>query len=67
MRNNVLCYSIFPLFLKGEEILRELVDLSGKISVRIAVNFHNKQQPSDIQQLITAGQCLTTKSNYSLY
>ncbi|KAM9481392.1 5'-3' exonuclease PLD3 [Clarias gariepinus] len=44
-----------PTANQGEEILRELVDLSGKISVRIAVNFHNKQQPSDIQQLITAG------------
>ncbi|TSR87307.1 Phospholipase D3 [Bagarius yarrelli] len=40
----------------GEKILQDLVELSGKISVRIAVNTpQNKQQQRDLQMLISAG------------
>lgn len=40
----------------GEKILQELVELSGRISVRIAVNTpQNRQQQRDLQMLIDAG------------
>ncbi|MCI4379350.1 hypothetical protein PGIGA_G00227090 [Pangasianodon gigas] len=40
----------------GEEIMQELVEISGKISVRIAVNTPQDSQPQrDIQMLIDAG------------
>lgn len=40
--------------------MQELVELSGKISVRIAVNTPQKRQPQrDIQLLINAGQSLS--------
>ncbi|KAF7699209.1 5'-3' exonuclease PLD3 [Silurus meridionalis] len=45
-----------PTANQGEEILQELVQISGKISVRIAVNTPTDKQPHhDIQQLINAG------------
>ncbi|XP_017321207.1 5'-3' exonuclease PLD3 [Ictalurus punctatus] len=45
-----------PTANQGEEIMQELVELSGKISVRIAVNTPQKRQPQrDIQLLINAG------------
>ncbi|XP_060779549.1 5'-3' exonuclease PLD3 isoform X2 [Neoarius graeffei] len=45
-----------PTANQGEKILQELVELSGKISVRIAVNtFRDNQPQHDIQQLVNAG------------
>ncbi|XP_060733601.1 5'-3' exonuclease PLD3 [Tachysurus vachellii] len=45
-----------PTANQGEKIMQELVELSGKISVRIAVNTpQEKQLPRDLQMLIDAG------------
>ncbi|XP_058244276.1 5'-3' exonuclease PLD3 isoform X1 [Hemibagrus wyckioides] len=45
-----------PTANQGEEIMQELVELSGKISVRIAVNTPQDRQPkSDLQMLADAG------------
>ncbi|KAK3548741.1 hypothetical protein QTP70_018477 [Hemibagrus guttatus] len=45
-----------PTANQGEEIMQELIELSGKISVRIAVNTPQDRQPKrDLQMLIDAG------------
>ncbi|XP_062861087.1 5'-3' exonuclease PLD3, partial [Trichomycterus rosablanca] len=45
-----------PTAKQGERILQELADLSGRISVRIAVNTPQEKQPKhDIQLLIKSG------------
>lgn len=65
MRNKILCNiwhnsMVCVCVLQGEKILQELVELSGKISVRIAVNtFRDNQPQHDIQQLVNAGQFLS--------